>query len=61
MIRKKNLARDDKKFLAKVNPKWFPELVELASKHIGKKNQDFVVLYSGDLNMNTIFYANIYN
>jgi hypothetical protein len=43
------LCADDRKFIAKVNPAWFPELAAEAKKHLGQKDKDFVVLYSDDL------------
>jgi hypothetical protein len=46
---KKKLVADDRKFIAKVNPAWFPELAAEAKKHLGKREDDFVVLYSEEL------------
>lgn len=48
-VAKNELEEDDRKFLAKVNPKWFPELAAKAKALLGKKDSEFVVLYSEEL------------
>lgn len=42
------MVNEGRKFLAKVNPKWFPELTKIASESIGDKDGDFVVLWSDE-------------
>ena len=44
------------KFIAKVNPIWWPDLVEEAKKHIGDKDGDFVVLHSEELGEHFMMY-----
>jgi len=39
-------VRRGHKFIAKVNPQWWPELVKKAQALIGDKVHDYVVFYS---------------
>lgn len=52
-------VKENYKFIAKVNPKWWPELVKEAEKHIGKKENDFVVLHSSKLGQHFMMYNSI--
>jgi len=45
-VGRKSLTRKGRKFISKVNPQWWRDLVEEAKKNIGDKPDDFVVLYS---------------
>jgi hypothetical protein len=56
LLGKKALCEKDRKFISKVNSKWWPELVEKATEYIGKKDGDFVVLWSEDLREHFMMY-----
>jgi hypothetical protein len=40
------LEEEGRKFIAKVNSRWFPELTKIATESIGENDSDFVVLWS---------------
>lgn len=41
VVGKKKLVGDGRKFIAKVNPGWFPELAAEAKTHLSKRDKDF--------------------
>lgn len=50
------MVADNRIFMSKVNPQWFPDLVKEARHHIGNKCDDFVVLYSEPLEEHFMMY-----
>lgn len=52
----KKLVKDDYKFIAKVNPRWWPDLFANAESKIGSKEGDFVVLWSIELEQHFMVY-----
>jgi hypothetical protein len=52
----KALCRNDRRFLAKVNPSWWKILVDKAKEEIGDLDGEFVLLWSDELEQHFMMY-----
>jgi len=56
---KKKLVENDRKFIAKANPSWWKALVNKAKLDLGDTADDYVVLWSTELEMHFMVYNSI--
>jgi hypothetical protein len=55
-VAKKKLTERGREFIAKCNPGWWKELVEKAATELGKKDGDFVVMWSDETQEHFMMY-----
>jgi hypothetical protein len=56
---KKELVARGRKFIAKVNPKWWKELVDKASLDLSDDRHEYVVLWSEELQEHFMMYNSV--